>query len=365
MRKTRKANPKPKKAPAVVIPAEHEPLLTEVHDAIKAMGRRTTGQAFELGHQLARAKAVLPEKMFGRWTSTVCGYTPRQGRNYVAIHEHLQEHRARLEAAAVVPTVLFVLASAKPEKIEAVLAVVESGERLTVGQVKNLIKDGDEVQPERKTAIGGIAGLRRAAEAKLKDELTQFTELSKRILKAVEPVAELLANGKHVSKKSLADKVEVDAYKASSLLRSAIFPERVDAGRATKRGADDALVGWGGAPALFGRLGDAPRWPGKDEFPTWVTGTVLPMLRFVVHGDPLPGMHQEAAPTSAEDAAGEAGSEDRLTLDNIPALEGPSEEDDGDAADYPVASDAETPLVETEPQAPGKRRAMKDSLAGV
>ena len=365
MRKTEKANPKPKKAVTLDLPTEHMPLLTEVHDAVKAMGRRTTDQAFELGYQFARAKDVLPEKMFGRWMSSVCGYTPRQGRNYVAIHEHLQEHRARLEAAAVVPTVLFVLASAKLEKIEAVLAVVETGERLTVGQVKNLVKDGDEVQPERKTAIGGLAGLRRAAEAKLKDELTQFTELSKRILKAVEPVAELLANGKHVSKKSLADKVEVDAYKASSLLRSAIFPERVDAGRASNPRADDALVGWGGAPALFGRLGDSPRWPGKDEFPTWVTGTVLPMLRFVVHGDPLPGAHQEAAPTPADDVAEETGSEDRLTLEDIPALEGASEEDAGDAADEPAAPDAETPLVEAEPQAPGKRRAMKDSLAGV
>ncbi|WLR96209.1 hypothetical protein [Shinella sumterensis] len=365
MRKTRKADPKPKKEPVVAIPAEHEPLLTEVHDAVKAMGRRTTGQAYELGYQLARAKAVLPEKMFGRWTSTVCGYTPRQGRNYVAIHEHLQEHRERLEGAAVVPTVLFVLASAKPEKIEAVLAVVESGERLTVGQVKNLIKDGDEGQPERKAAIGGLAGLRRAAEAKLKDELTQFIELSKRILKAAEPITELLEKGKHVSKKSLADKVEVDAYKAAGLLRSAIFPERIDASRAANPGADDALLGWGGVPALFGRLGDSPRWPGKDEFPTWVTGTVLPMLRFVVHGDPLPGAHQEAAPSPTDDAAEETGTEARLTLEDIPALEGPSEEDYGDAADSSAASDEEAPVVEAEPEAPEKRRAMKESLAGV
>jgi hypothetical protein len=195
MRNTKKADPKPKKAAPVVIPAEHEPLLTEIHETVKTMGRRTTGQAFELGFQFARAKEVLPEKMFGRWMSTVCSYTPRQGRNYVAIHEHLQEHRDRLQAAAVAPTILFVLASAKPEKIEAVLTVVENGERLTVGQVKNLIKDGDEGQTQQKAAVGGMAGLRRAAEAKMKDELAFFTELSKRILKAVEPLAELLATG--------------------------------------------------------------------------------------------------------------------------------------------------------------------------
>jgi len=49
----------------------------------------------------------------------------------------------------------------------------------------------------------------------------------------------------------------------------------------------------------------------------------------------------------------------------IPALEGQSEEDDGDVVADPAASDAETLLLEAEPQAPEKRRAMKESPAGV
>lgn len=73
--------------------------------------------------------------------------------------------------------------------------------------MKKLAKDDDESQPEQKVAIGGMAGLRRAAEAKMKDELTFFTELSKRILREVEQVAELLARGKFVPKKALADVV--------------------------------------------------------------------------------------------------------------------------------------------------------------
>ena len=355
MRKTKKANPKPKKAIALDLPAEHMPLLTEVHDAVKAMGRRTTNQAFELGYQFARAKDVLPEKMFGRWMSSVCGYTPRQGRNYVAIHEHLQEHRERLEAAAVVPTVLFVLASAKPEKIDAVLAVVENGERLTVGQVKKLVKDGDESQPEQKVAIGGMAGLRRAAEAKMKDELTFFTELSKRILKEVEQVAELLAKGKSVPKKALADKVWVDANKASVLLRSVIFLNKVDVNQTTRE-SDNALGGWGGVPVLFSRLGDTPRWPGKAEFPAWLLDTVLPMLRFVVNGDPLPGTRQEVAPSPAEETVEEIVLEERVPLEDVPSLEGPSDEEGGDIVVDPIAP---------EPPAPAKRRAVKESPANV
>lgn len=102
---------------------------------------------------------------------------------------------------------LFHVATPQTKRARQDLAVVESGERLIVGQVKKLAKDDDESQPEQKVAIGGMAGLRRAAEAKMKDELTFFTELSKRILREVEQVAELLARGKFVPKKALADVV--------------------------------------------------------------------------------------------------------------------------------------------------------------
>lgn len=352
---------KTKKAPDMVIPPEHESLLTEVHEAVKAMGRRTTGQAFDLGFEFARAKAVLPEKMFGRWMSTVCGYTPRQGRHYVAIHENLQDHRARLEGAAVSPTVMFVLASAPPGKVQEVLTAIESGPRLTVGQVKSLIKEGDELAPERAVTVGGMAGLRRAAEAKLKDELTLFTELSKRILKAVEPIAKLLSEGKHVSKKSLAVKVEVDAFKAASLLRSVIFPKQVDVSQTSNPGPDNALDGgWAGAPAVFGRLGDSPRWPGKDEFPTWVIDTVFPMLRFVVHGDPLP----EKETTVVEKPADGPGPESRLLLDNVPPLEGGVVEIADHAPDEALTSDHEANTAEAVP-VPSTTRAKHESPAGV
>ncbi len=262
------------------------------------MGRSTAGQAFERGFQFARAKAVLPEKMFGRWMSTVCGYTPRQGRNYVAIHEHLQDWRARLEEAAVAPTVMFVLASATPPKVEEVLTIIERGERLTVGQVKAMTKTAADAEAQAKGAIGGAAGLRRAAEAKMKDEVAFFTQLAKRILKAVEEAAAVIASGKSLSKKALADKIEIDGCKASLLLSSVIYPKQVDPEQGGTQVAEANLPsGWASVPSLITRLGESSRWPSKEEFPAWVTGKVLPTLRFVVHGDPFP---EKAQPASAE-----------------------------------------------------------------
>ncbi|MFA7413296.1 MAG: hypothetical protein WC048_02315 [Rhizobium sp.] len=352
MRKTKAQDSKPKKTLAVMIPPEHEPLLTEVHEAVKAMGRRTTGQAFDLGYQFARAKAVLPEKMFGRWMSTVCGYTPRQGRNYVAIHVHLQENRARLEGSAVSPTVMFVLASATPEKIEEVVTSIESGQRLTVGQVKALIKTDQEERVETKAAVGGVVGLRRAAEAKMKDEVAFFLLLGKRILKAVEVAADLIVSGKHVSKKALADKIEADCYKAAALLRSVIYPKQVDVEQTSDRLGDDNLpAGWVSVPGLFIRLGDAPRWPGKEEFPAWVTDTVLPTLRFVVLGDALPVTETAVPGTPAE--AGEH--ESRLALESVPPLDLTEAENLHHACDDAPSSDSDVHAGDAVPVLPKTR----------
>ena len=285
-RQTAKAGKKP---PAMQVPPEHQPLLNEVREAVTSVSRRTAAQAFEVGYQFSRAKSALPEKMLGRWISSTCGYTPRQGRNYIAIHEHLAEYRERLEAAAVVPTVMFVLASAEPNKIEEVLLVIERGERLTVGQVKHLVKGDKTPAQEKQADIGGMAGLRRAAEAKLKADITLFSTLTKQVLKEVERAAEQISKGKNVAKNGLAAKIEVDCRQAHDLLNSTIAPMHSGFNeRGNLRSGDvEGSTAWRTAQRLLYRLGDSPRWPGRTEFPAWLVNDVLPMLRFVVHGEPM------------------------------------------------------------------------------
>ncbi|MGW9232710.1 hypothetical protein ACWGPT_17770 [Pseudorhizobium sp. NPDC055634] len=288
-RKQREAAKSAKKPPVMQVAPEHQPLLDEVCDAVQSVRRRTASEAFEVGYQFSRAKGVLPEKMLGRWISATCGYTPRQGRNYIAIHEHLAEYRERLEAAVVIPTVMFVLASAEPEKIEEVLRVIEGGERLTVTQVKQRVK-GDKVPTQEKQPdVGGMAGLRRAAEAKLKADIALFGHLTKQALKEVEAAAEKISKGKNVAKNGLAAKIEVDCRQAHDLLASAIAPmhsgfnERGN----LRPGEVEGSAAWRKAQRLLYRLGDSPRWPGRTEFPAWLVNDVLPTLRFVVHGEPM------------------------------------------------------------------------------
>ncbi|CAN7666297.1 hypothetical protein LJR030_002869 [Rhizobium sp. LjRoot30] len=271
---------KANKVVKLMIEEEHQPLVTEVEGNIASMVRKNTDGAYLLGQQLARVKAVLPEKTFGKWVKQRCGYTPRQARYYIAIHEHLQAFRDRLVAAGVLPTVLFVLSSAELEKIEAVLAAFERGERLTVGQVKLMVKPLTDA-PEKSSASGGAAGLRRAVEARVKVDLGVINKLVKRSLKAVELLVTDIRKGKHVAKTKLAAAVETDCQKAGILLSGVISP----------RGSDAPLaVEWEKARQTIARLGDSPRYPGREEFADWLVEQVLPALRFVVHGEALPGI---------------------------------------------------------------------------
>jgi|GEM_PF-3483864 len=268
-----------KPAAKFVVPEEHQQLLAEVSGAIAAMGRRDTAQALELGRQLARAKAVLPDKSFGKWVKQDCGLTTRQAWNYIVPVERFSEQQQeQLIAAAVKPTVMATLATAEAEKIAELLALIVAGEHFTVGQMKLRIK-GD-AQKKAPSEAGGTAGLLRAANAKLKAESEMFGKIVKIVLKAVEQAAADLRSGKHLAKTALAEKVETHSQKASALLRSVIEP--VQAVAETPRD-------WEKARQIISRLGDSPRWPGRTDFPSWVTDQVLPALRFIVHGTPISG----------------------------------------------------------------------------
>lgn len=292
-----------KKAVKFIPPEEHQALLSEVSGFVAAVGRRGTAEALELGRQLARAKVVLPEKSFGKWVKQECGLTTRHAWNCIAPVERFSaSQQDQLVAAAVKPTVMVMLATAEEAKIVEVLGRIVAGEQFTVGQVKQLIKgDARERAP---AAMGGAAGLRRAAEAKLKAELERFFKLGKAALKVVEQAAEDIRKGKHVAKTKLADKVEANCQEARALLSSAISPVMA---------ASTTPIEWEKARQIIARLGDSPRWPGKTEFAPWITDEVLPALRFVVHGTPAPGKDIEAesdlsgmgASELAEDGEGE------------------------------------------------------------
>jgi hypothetical protein len=270
---------KPKKTKELEIAPEHLPLVAEVEATMAAMARKDADSIFVRGQELARVKSVLPEKTFGKWVKQRCGFTPRLGRMTIATFQNLSAFRDRLVNANVPPTVLYALSSASLDKVEEVTAVFDGGLRLTTAEVKAKLKPEGVAQP-RDIALGGAAGLRRAAEAKMKAQLTLFGTKTKLALKAAEKIGAEIAAGKHVPKTKFVGGVERHCQVASDLLRSAIFPVQ---------SASTQPVEWEKARQIISRLGDSPRWPGRTDFHAWVVEEVLPALRFVVHGTPISG----------------------------------------------------------------------------
>lgn len=325
---------KVKKVAKLMIEAEHQPLVAEVEANLASMVRKDTDKVYLIGHELSRVKAVLPDGTYEKWVKARCGYTSRQGRYYVAVHENLQGFRERLVAAAVAPTVLYVLSSAEPAKIEEVLTVVEKGERVTVGQIKRMLKPETEVSEKPPVALGGFAALRRAGEARMKADLDVCTKLTKRSLKAVDVLVADLLKGKHVAKTKLASAVEADCQKAGILMDAVISPY----------GSDFQIpVEWEKARRIVARLGDAPRYPNREEFPDWLVNEALPALRFVVLGEAFPAVAGADHTTDETDgdevntgSSASDGSDDAVGMDESSDKEADGEGEADEAAVIPA-----------------------------
>ncbi len=277
---------------------EHAPLLSEVAAAVAAVKRRDAEQSFELGEHLARAKDVLPEKALGNWVKENCGFTPRLARSYIAVHTHLQVFRSRLVAAAVKPTILLTLASADPEKVAEVVEAIEADGRLSVVQVKRMLKPAGTEDAAIPTA-GGRQGLMRAAHEKLRSHTALFGKEAAVVLKEVEVAVTALQSGKHVAKSALFHKLGSAAARAREHLAAAVETE-VD-------------KDWRKVRMALGRLSELHNWPGRAEFPGWLVGEVLPRLRFAVLGaseTPAPDISPEIAEFLQEVASTEAEMED-------------------------------------------------------
>lgn len=272
--------------------------LQAIGEDIRSLGRRTNLQAYELGGYLARAKAILPERELGAWVKAICKFTPKTARNYIAVYENLSVYKERLVATATSPTMLFVLAYAEEQKVEDVLAALEAGEELTVAQVKQMVG----VSTTKKTApvpdslnMGGLAGLRKVADLKIEQDAARFLGLATSILKKVEKALEPLSRNRAVRKGALCDAVTYDCRHAHDLINSLAAPLRPDVTPHLNWRPEKLPDGtnWRKVQALLHRMGGTEDWPDRASFVPWLQNEVVPLLRFVVHGEPLPGDAEE------------------------------------------------------------------------
>ncbi|WP_312367740.1 hypothetical protein [Ensifer sp.] len=289
--KKRKAIAETKPGPTLSRAQEGE--LKWLRDAFQSLGRRTTTQAYEIGGYLVRAKSILPEKALGAWIKVVCKFTPKAGRNYMAVHTNLMDYKERLEAAAVAPTVLFVLAYAEQPDVERVISAIEAGEELTVAQVKAMVGavPTKKAKNEAVLDVGGMAGLRKIAEIKVEEDSVKFLQLTTGILKRVEKAMEPLAQNRAVFKGPLQELIIDDCKHAHDLINSIAAPLQPAMVASVNWRPARLTEGttWRKVQELLSKMGGAHGWPGREDFVPWLQAEVIPLLRFVVHGEALQG----------------------------------------------------------------------------
>lgn len=281
--------------------------LAMIRVELGAIGRRSAAQTRQLGQLLSRAKDILPDKAFAAWVKSTCGFTLRSARNYIAVFRQLDFYHERIEAAAIPPTVLFVMAGAKDKDIENVLAAFENGEKPTVAKVRQMIGCVPPKKAEGGPTVGGLAGLRQAADVKLKTDIARFNELTTRVLARVEKALEPLAKGRAVRKGALQEAVMYDCRHAHDLFNSIAAPLRP----ATVESVNwlpaklPQETPWARVQTLLHRMGGVEDWPGREEFPGWLQDEVIPLLRFVVHGESLEKEDdgEESEQATAEDVS--------------------------------------------------------------
>lgn len=252
---------------------------------IQALGRRSTDQAFELGDLLEQASELVEQGTFEKWVSQRCDISSKTARNYRAVARNLTAYRERAVELAISPTVLFHLASAPEEKIEAALAHAEEHDGIRISEVRALLADRSEGASEAVTSaeladIGGLSGLRALIDLKTKSGVAAFVESAAAFATAVEDILESKPQGKRLQKKAVVPVLEPLARLAKRSLGNVLLLDAPGDIDVRKLPATELVPGsrWHQVFETLDDVGDREAWPEAKELEVWLSQSVLPLL---------------------------------------------------------------------------------------
>jgi hypothetical protein len=284
--------------------------LEEAANNIQALGRRSTEQAYQLGGVLEEASALVEPGTYEKWVTRRCDISPKSARNYRAVARNLAPYRERAVKLGVSPTVLFHLASAPAEKIEAALVFAVENDGLRVKEVKSILEDGVAPAQSKRTSdeladVGGLAGLRAMIELKTKAGLAAFLENTSALQAALVDVLKSKPAGKRLQKTALIPVFEPLARAAKRSLGNVLLLDAPGDVDVRKIDEHDLPAGsrWFTVLETLDHLGNRERWPGTKEFETWLIQKVMPLLEWAATRTKQPEWPlTEAAAPSTPDA---------------------------------------------------------------
>lgn len=164
---------------AIEIMRPVEITLAEHAEVIRTLGKRVVGDVIEIGRRLAEAKALCRHGEWLPWLDQEFGWTDRHAINYMRVHAmaYKSENFSDLDLPV---SGLYLLArpSTPSTVIEKVIEIAETGERISLDDVRRMIEEAKaEVSAEQTYAAEQrIAKLQEEAAARLKKEIAASAE---------------------------------------------------------------------------------------------------------------------------------------------------------------------------------------------
>lgn len=320
---------------------EQQRRLEEIAGMIISANISSTECAFIYGKCFAEAKAILPKKEFGKWLKGVSSYTVRSAWNFILVHERLSEHRDVLVSAGCATTELFELARGEPQAVSELVERIRNGERFNRTQIRSLLGIQKKAEKKSRSAvlIGGEVGLQAVVQKKIAHDMAKFRKLMASILREVALALQPLELGKPVIKSHLRISILQDCRDASTLIDVIASPMTLQIETRLYPGKLPEDTPWGRVQRMLHLMAFEDKWPVRTDFVPWLQDEVLPLLKFTVHGDPLPetfiGSTSQAETTTVvaerevTQSAEVAADDDRITVaappldpvDTVPAEE--------------------------------------------
>ena len=252
---------------------------------IQALGRRSTQQAYDLGVLLEKTSELVEPGTFEKWVAQRCDISSKTARNYRAVARNLEAYRERAIELAISPTVLFHLAYAPEEKVEAALAHADEHGGIRVSEVRALLSAASEETAKAVTSVefadvGGLSGLRALIDVKTKSGVAAFIESAAALVAEVSKILESKPEGKRLQKTVLIPVLEPLARAAKRSLGNILLlevPGDIDVRKVSERELPSASH-WFRVFQTLDHLGNREAWPEVKRLEAWLQQEVLPLL---------------------------------------------------------------------------------------
>ncbi|MCF1502465.1 hypothetical protein L0F51_01625 [Afifella sp. H1R] len=289
--------------------------LREAEEIVSQLGRADAQHAFAYGEAFATAQDLIlseasglepqEKKAFAKAWYKKVRFTPRHVANFVAVHRNLGAYRERAVKLGIPPTVLFTVATAPAEKVDAVISSFEEGRPMKVTEVKAFLRGG--AAEEDPSEVGGLKVLADigARNARFQAKLT-----ARWLVEALPPIltaAEQKLSDRAVVRRKLADRIIARAGMAARSLHGLLATDLVHRADEDREAAPAVPEEWRKLPLLLFHLQERKSWPKGDDFHAWLTGEVIPALLWAAEGAVPAKLHRRALAVLEGEGAAETG----------------------------------------------------------